>query len=199
MARKFFDHEQFNFEFKCALCGVHYGYVRLARRDSRQRLTGRFPTSRTRSDDLRLRASRDRVIYAPTHGWVDLERRQVGEINPLRSPGLGVVRSRLTGDRAGMKEDGELLSNFAVVVCHDMGGVAIDADEPSQLNDDAVSSTTSRSAALATDSPRSTAPPGSAHESLSILWMSRIRPASSRTATVTDGTMLLAGGAPGSL
>jgi hypothetical protein len=30
MARKFFDHEQFNFEFQCALGGVHYGYVRLA-------------------------------------------------------------------------------------------------------------------------------------------------------------------------
>ena len=27
MARKFFDHEQFNFEFQCALGGVHYGYV----------------------------------------------------------------------------------------------------------------------------------------------------------------------------
>jgi hypothetical protein len=25
MARKFFDHEQFNFEFQCALGGVHYG------------------------------------------------------------------------------------------------------------------------------------------------------------------------------
>jgi hypothetical protein len=29
------------------------------------------------------------------------------------------------------------LSNFAVVICHDVGGVTIDADEPSQLNDDA--------------------------------------------------------------
>ncbi len=25
MPRKFFDHEQFNFEFQCALGGVHYG------------------------------------------------------------------------------------------------------------------------------------------------------------------------------
>jgi hypothetical protein len=25
MARKFFDHEQFNFEFQCALGGMHYG------------------------------------------------------------------------------------------------------------------------------------------------------------------------------
>jgi hypothetical protein len=198
MARKFFDHEQFNFEFECALGGVHYGagdigemmatadrvvdgdadswcgeriataervgtiaeksaksgnevsartaYLRAATYYAMAlpgwtklspTLDRAFARSRDCSDDLRLRVPGDRVVNAPTHGWVDLERLQVGEINPLRSLGLSVVRSRLTGDRAGMQEDGELLSNFAVVVCHDMGGVAIDADEPSQLNDDA--------------------------------------------------------------
>jgi len=36
------------------------------------------PRAASRSDDLRFRVSRDRVVDAPAHGWVDLEGRQVG-------------------------------------------------------------------------------------------------------------------------
>jgi hypothetical protein len=140
MARKFFDHEQFNFEFECALGGVHYGagdigemmatadrvvdgdadswcgeriataervgtiaeksaksgnevsartaYLRAATYYAMAlpgwtklspTLDRAFARSRDCSDDLRLRVPGDRVVNAPTHGWVDLERLQVGE------------------------------------------------------------------------------------------------------------------------
>ncbi len=53
--------------------------------------------------------------------------------------------------------------------------------------------------ALLADSPTSMAPPGNAHRSLSVLWTIRIAPRSSGTMAVTEGTMLLALGAFGSL
>src|SRR4051812_13286342 len=52
---------------------------------------------------------------------------------------------------------------------------------------------------MLTDSPGSTPPPGSAQRLLSVLCTSKMWPASLRTTAVTEGTMLFAGGAAGSL
>jgi hypothetical protein len=59
------------------------------------------------------------------------------------------------------------------------------------------SSRVSRTAVWATDSPRSTGPPGRAQLLLSVRRISRIAPASLTTTTWTEGTRLLALGASG--
>jgi len=60
-----------------------------------------------------------------------------------------------------------------------------------------VSSRVSRMAAAGADSPMSIAPPGSAHRSLSTLWINSSS-SSLTTTAVTDGTRLLGAGASGS-
>jgi hypothetical protein len=60
------------------------------------------------------------------------------------------------------------------------------------------SSKVSRTAAWATDSPKSIAPPGTAQLPLSVRRIIRISPASLTAITLTDGTRLLAFGASGS-
>ncbi len=57
--------------------------------------------------------------------------------DPASFLGLGAVLAWMSAEHLGVEADGELLSDLAVVVGHDVAGVGVDAHEPGQSDDEA--------------------------------------------------------------
>jgi hypothetical protein len=84
---------------------------------------------------------------------VDVQLGDIADVDPLRRLRLDAVLARLTADHADVEAHRELLAYLAIVVCHDVAGVGVDADQARDLDAMPVSSSTSRTAASVTDSP----------------------------------------------
>src|SRR5215204_4049686 len=93
-------------------------------------------TARPRSSVKRLHAVLVAVSDSQHCGWMDIEHGKVGLGNPQGFSAF-IAGVQVATGRCGSEADGEFLANFAVIVGYDVVRVAVDTDEPSDLDGDA--------------------------------------------------------------